>query len=252
MNAIQIDRFGAPSVLRPVVIERPTPAPDEVLVRVTRIGLNFAETLQRAGTYPGWRRLCRRYWDRKRSAPSKRQARTCGTSASAIACRGAVRRNERNRRLCRICDGTRSADRRDSRRRFGRRRRRGHAAGAGRPHAAARDAGGRAIRRHHRRSRRRRFDAHPAGETRRWDDRRPGRFHGEAIDGAGARCRSGRELSRRRVGRSTGRCNRRHTTSCSIRSVAPWPARWRPALRRTVVSSPMARQAASCSRSMTA
>ena len=41
-------------------------------------------------------------------------------------------------------------------------------------------------------------------------------------------------------------------TSCSIRSVAPWPARWRPALRRTVVSSPMARQAASCSRSMTA
>ncbi|MBN3730443.1 zinc-binding dehydrogenase [Burkholderia sp. Tr-20390] len=53
MNAIQIDRFGAPSVLRPVVIERPTPAPDEVLVRVTRIGLNFAETLQRAGTYPG-------------------------------------------------------------------------------------------------------------------------------------------------------------------------------------------------------
>jgi len=53
MNAIQIDRFGDPSVLRPVVIERPTPAPDEVLVRVTRVGLNFAETLQRAGIYPG-------------------------------------------------------------------------------------------------------------------------------------------------------------------------------------------------------
>ncbi|WP_174917057.1 quinone oxidoreductase family protein [Burkholderia lata] len=53
MNAIQIDRFGDPSVLRPVVIERPTPAPDEVLVRVTRVGLNFSETLQRAGIYPG-------------------------------------------------------------------------------------------------------------------------------------------------------------------------------------------------------
>lgn len=53
MNAIQIDRFGDPSVLHPVVIERPTPAPDEVLVRVTRVGLNFAETLQRAGIYPG-------------------------------------------------------------------------------------------------------------------------------------------------------------------------------------------------------
>ena len=53
MHAIQIERVGDPSVLRPVVIERPTPAADEVLVRVTRIGLNFAETLQRAGTYPG-------------------------------------------------------------------------------------------------------------------------------------------------------------------------------------------------------
>lgn len=53
MHAIQIERVGDPSVLRPVVIERPTPAADEVLVRVTRVGLNFAETLQRAGTYPG-------------------------------------------------------------------------------------------------------------------------------------------------------------------------------------------------------
>ncbi|WP_071334213.1 quinone oxidoreductase family protein [Burkholderia contaminans] len=53
MYVIQIERVGDPSVLRPVVIERPTPAADEVLVRVTRIGLNFAETLQRAGTYPG-------------------------------------------------------------------------------------------------------------------------------------------------------------------------------------------------------
>ncbi|WP_176047156.1 zinc-binding dehydrogenase [Burkholderia sp. BCC1644] len=53
MHAIQIARVGDPSVLRPVVIERPTPAADEVLVRVTRVGLNFPETLQRAGTYPG-------------------------------------------------------------------------------------------------------------------------------------------------------------------------------------------------------
>ena len=231
MNAIQIDRFGAPSVLRPVVIERPTPAPDEVLVRVTRIGLNFAETLQRAGTYPPGADFAgdigigngrhRRSGRRERAGLPRRRSRG----------RGAVRRNERNRRLCRICDGTRSADRRDSRRRFGRRRRRGHAAGAGRPHAAARDAGGRAIRRHHRRSRRRRFDAHPAGETRRCqDDRRPYRFHGEAIDGAGARCRSGRELSRRRVGRSTGRCNRRHGPDVVFDSIGG-------AVARTLASS---------------
>ncbi|WP_448167613.1 quinone oxidoreductase family protein [Burkholderia ambifaria] len=53
MHAIQIERVGDPSVLRPVVTERPTPGAEEVLVRVTRVGLNFAETLQRAGTYPG-------------------------------------------------------------------------------------------------------------------------------------------------------------------------------------------------------
>ncbi|WP_176039251.1 quinone oxidoreductase family protein [Burkholderia stabilis] len=53
MRAIQIDRLGEPAVLRPVEIDRPTPAANEVLVRVTRVGLNFAETLQRAGTYPG-------------------------------------------------------------------------------------------------------------------------------------------------------------------------------------------------------
>ncbi|VWB60137.1 12-oxophytodienoate reductase [Burkholderia lata] len=38
----------------------------------------------------------------------------------------------------------------------------------------------------------------------------------------------------------------RAPTSSSIRSVAPWPARSCPALRRTVVSSAMARQAATC------
>ncbi|AYQ37959.1 alcohol dehydrogenase [Burkholderia aenigmatica] len=53
MQAIQIERTGDTSVLRTVTMDRPTPADDEVLVRVSRVGLNFAETLQRAGTYPG-------------------------------------------------------------------------------------------------------------------------------------------------------------------------------------------------------
>src|SRR4051794_5255918 len=44
MKAIQIEEFGGPDVLRHVDIDDPTPGDGEVLVEVTRSGINFADT----------------------------------------------------------------------------------------------------------------------------------------------------------------------------------------------------------------
>jgi NADPH:quinone reductase len=51
MRAIQMTEFGGPEVLR--LAELPTPEPDEgeVLIRVTRAGLNFADTHTRTNSY---------------------------------------------------------------------------------------------------------------------------------------------------------------------------------------------------------
>ncbi|HTA12106.1 MAG TPA: NADPH:quinone oxidoreductase family protein [Solirubrobacteraceae bacterium] len=51
MRAIQMTEFGGPEVLRLVELPRPTPACGEVLIRVTRAGLNFADTHQRTNSY---------------------------------------------------------------------------------------------------------------------------------------------------------------------------------------------------------
>lgn len=51
MRAIQISEFGGPEVLRLVEIERPQPGPGEVLIEVSRAGLNFADTHSRTGSY---------------------------------------------------------------------------------------------------------------------------------------------------------------------------------------------------------
>src|SRR4051812_27214580 len=51
MRAIQQEEFGGPEVLRLVELDRPTPGEGEVLIRVTRSGLNFADTHQRENTY---------------------------------------------------------------------------------------------------------------------------------------------------------------------------------------------------------
>jgi NADPH2:quinone reductase len=51
MRAIQIDEFGGPDVLQLVEIERPEPKDGEVLVKVERCGINFADTHQRENTY---------------------------------------------------------------------------------------------------------------------------------------------------------------------------------------------------------
>ena len=51
MRAIQMTEFGGPEVLRPVDIPRPQPAPGEVLIAVTRAGINFADTHTRTNSY---------------------------------------------------------------------------------------------------------------------------------------------------------------------------------------------------------
>ncbi|HEY5976625.1 MAG TPA: zinc-binding dehydrogenase [Solirubrobacterales bacterium] len=44
MKAIQIEEFGGPDVLKHVEIDDPTPGDGEVLIEVTRSGINFADT----------------------------------------------------------------------------------------------------------------------------------------------------------------------------------------------------------------
>lgn len=51
MRAIQIEEFGGPEVLRLVELPAPDPGEGELLVRVTRAGVNFADTHQRENAY---------------------------------------------------------------------------------------------------------------------------------------------------------------------------------------------------------
>ena len=51
MRAIQIEEFGGPEVLRLVDVPAPAPGEGEVLVRVTRAGMNFADTHTRENVY---------------------------------------------------------------------------------------------------------------------------------------------------------------------------------------------------------
>ncbi|MFM7083251.1 MAG: alcohol dehydrogenase catalytic domain-containing protein, partial [Actinomycetota bacterium] len=52
MRAVVLTEFGGPEVLRIVDVPVPTPAADEVLVRVHATALNRADLLQRRGLYP--------------------------------------------------------------------------------------------------------------------------------------------------------------------------------------------------------
>ena len=52
MRAVVISEFGGPEVLELREVERPTPGPEEVLVRVHSSGLNRADLIQRMGRYP--------------------------------------------------------------------------------------------------------------------------------------------------------------------------------------------------------
>jgi NADPH:quinone reductase len=51
MRAIQQQEFGGPEVLQLVELPRPEPGDGEVLIRVARAGLNFADTHQRTNSY---------------------------------------------------------------------------------------------------------------------------------------------------------------------------------------------------------
>ena len=51
MRAVQIKEFGGPEVLEVVELPDPEPGPDEVVVDVTRAGMNFADTHQRENDY---------------------------------------------------------------------------------------------------------------------------------------------------------------------------------------------------------
>src|SRR5258707_13669799 len=51
MRAIQLKEFGGPDVLELVELPVPEPGPGEVLIRVSRAGLNFADTHKRTNSY---------------------------------------------------------------------------------------------------------------------------------------------------------------------------------------------------------
>ena len=51
MRAVQIQEFGGPEVLELVDLPVPVPAEHEVLIRVSRAGMNFADTHQRHNVY---------------------------------------------------------------------------------------------------------------------------------------------------------------------------------------------------------
>jgi NADPH:quinone reductase len=51
MRAIQMTEFGGPEVLELAELPTPRPGPDEVLIRVARAGLNFADTHTRTNSY---------------------------------------------------------------------------------------------------------------------------------------------------------------------------------------------------------
>jgi NADPH2:quinone reductase len=51
MRAVQIEEFGGPEVLQVVDLPKPEPGEGEVLIEVSRAGMNFADTHQRENSY---------------------------------------------------------------------------------------------------------------------------------------------------------------------------------------------------------
>src|SRR4051812_22965112 len=51
MRAVQIEEFGSPEVLGVRDVPKPEPGDGEVLIRVERAGMNFADTHQRENSY---------------------------------------------------------------------------------------------------------------------------------------------------------------------------------------------------------
>jgi NADPH2:quinone reductase len=53
MKAIVFHQHGGPEVLQVSEMDRPHPGPGQVLLRIRAAGVNYADTMQRAGTYGG-------------------------------------------------------------------------------------------------------------------------------------------------------------------------------------------------------
>jgi NADPH2:quinone reductase len=53
MRAVVFHQHGGPEVLQVADVPTPTPGPGQVLLRVRAAGVNYADTMQRAGTYGG-------------------------------------------------------------------------------------------------------------------------------------------------------------------------------------------------------
>src|SRR6266852_7579962 len=53
MRAMIVRRPGPPEVFEEREVPDPSPAPNEVLVRVRAVGINFADLFARMGMYPG-------------------------------------------------------------------------------------------------------------------------------------------------------------------------------------------------------
>jgi hypothetical protein len=51
MRAVQVTEFGGPEVLKPVELPDPEPGPGQQLIEVSRIGVNYADTDQKALIY---------------------------------------------------------------------------------------------------------------------------------------------------------------------------------------------------------
>jgi NADPH2:quinone reductase len=51
MRAVRIEEFGGPEVLQVVDLPKPEPGPGEVLIEVSKVGMNFADTHQRENSY---------------------------------------------------------------------------------------------------------------------------------------------------------------------------------------------------------
>ena len=51
MRAVQVTEFGGPEVLRPLEVPEPTAGPAQVLIEVSRIGVNYADTHQIENSY---------------------------------------------------------------------------------------------------------------------------------------------------------------------------------------------------------
>src|SRR5271154_906077 len=51
MRAIQMTEFGGPEVLKLAELPTPVPSPEEILIKVSRAGLNFADTHTRTNSY---------------------------------------------------------------------------------------------------------------------------------------------------------------------------------------------------------